>query len=391
MRIDKFYGINNQQKPTEFGLKGAEEALNVDITDKFKLVRRNGREQVANLAIDAASSTGEGEIIYQAGDSLYLMQAGYILGEKLADNLPTTGQLYGHKVNDQIIWSNGAVNGVIDTKALSNVGLGIKSPDTPRVSAGLGNMPAGQYMYAVTLVRDDGYESGAWQSGLVTIDKDSSVTVDAPDTIESGIAGVNLYLTHADGEVLYFARQESPGQTITYAGDTLDLIDPLLYQFCDKPEPFNYCCFYNGCMYYAVANTLYKSKPFKFGTIDYATDYAQFESAITMLEPAESGLFVSSERETSFLSGATLQEMRRNKVLDYGAIPGTSKRIYASTIVPEQAGSVVLWSSNRGLIAGFDSGQVVNLTDGEFAFPDSVSGTSALRETNGLRQLLISL
>lgn len=397
MRLDKFYGLNNQQKPSEYGFKGAAEALNVDITDNFKLVRRNGQAKLHSLSIEAAASTGEGEILYQSNGELFLMSSQSVEGVRVESGLTKTEQLNAYKINDDVIWSNGVETGVVKVRPQVNLSLGVPTPMLPafKVQTG-GNLPAGQYLATITAVRADGYESSANQAAQIQMEANGAIAFEAVSVEASNLEALNqtvairLYLSHVDGKELYFAG-EYPLTGGTYAGDTLDLIHPLRDQFCDAAPVFDDCVFYRGCMYYVVANVLYASLPYKFGTVDYAQDYVQFESAIKMIAAEENGIYIATENETSYLAGATIRDMTRIKVLDYGAISGTVKRIYASTINPNQPGNVNLWATNRGLVAGFDGGQVVNLTDQVFAFPDALQGTAALREENGLRQLIVSV
>lgn len=387
MRIDTFKGLNNQQAPTEFGLGGMYEAKNVDITDAGKLRLRNGRTKLTDVAVSAAWSSGEGEMLYQAEGDLYLMQRGQPeLSRLVVSGLTKTFNLNGFKLNDKVYWSNGSQSGEIVNGV--NKSIGIATPVAQTATQFAGQMPAGRYMYAVTVTRSDGYESSAGLSGLIEITEGG---IEVPSPVAQGAIVSNLYLTTANGEVLYHAKSANYGEPLMYAGNTVDLVTPLRYQFCNQPPHFDLATFYRGSMYYAKDNVLYASKPMNYGMVDYATDYVQFNGVIVLLQAVENGIYVATPYETVFLSGNTIKELAYNKVLDYGAIKGTAKRIYASTIVPKQAGNVCLWASNRGLIAGFDGGQVTNLTDGVFAFPDFVYGTGLLREENGLRQYLISL
>ena len=390
MRIDKFKGLNNQQAPTEFGLAGMVQAQNVDITDAGKVRLRNGRTKITDIVVQSAWSSGDGDLLYISNGNLHLMQDGGV--NQVVTNANHTGFLSGVKLNSQVYWSTGAQSGVIFNR--SSRRLGLNALNAPQATQFTGLMPSGRYMYAITQVRADGYESSAGQSGLIDITQ-GGIDVSAP-VVNSDIAFIKLYLTTANGEVLYEAVTASVGQNLMYAGDTVDLVTPLQYQFCDAPPHFDLATFYRGRMYYAKGNVIYASKPLNYEMVDYANDYVQFDKPITMLHAVESGLFVSTTVETVFLSGNSIGEFSLNKVLDYGAIRGTDKRIYASTIspntvTPKQAGNVVLWVTNRGLVGGFDNGQVANFTASEFAFDDALRGTSILREENGLRQLLVTL
>lgn len=386
MRIDKFQGLNNQQAPTEFGLAGMVLAQNVDITDAFKLRLRNGKgAKLSTVAISAASSTGEGEVLYQVGNTLYLMNnAGTHTVQAGLDN---ARKLHCTKVNDLIFWSNGVQRGYIRGQTSKEF---INNPvNNGTIAQFNGLMPSGTYLYALTYTDYDGIESGSMQASVLEV---SSGGIDITYPPSTQAKYVNLYLTHANGEVLYHAVTNlyADGGHIMYAGDTVELITPIKNQFCEPPIAWTVAGFYKGRMYYAKDGDLYASKPFNFNLIDYATDFVRLFGQIRLVMPAESGIFVATDREIHFLSGSSPSDFVTTKVLDYGAIEGTAQRVFASTINPNQAGNVWLFATNRGLVAAFDGGSVTNLTDKTFAFPDTLDGTASLREENGLRQLLIT-
>lgn len=394
MRIDQFKGLNNQQAPTEFGLDGMVQAQNVDITDAFKLRLRNGKgSRVATASIQAACATGEGEVLYQVGDTMYLMDNGPVLSRSIKQRLSVTNFLTCAKVNNDIVWSNGVQRGYIRAGEAFDF---IETRENPPAGQFNGLMPPGDYMYAVTYNDANGFEYSCGAGNSIQITQ-GGIEVELFN-LTSDITHANLYLTHANGSILYHAVRldvrpidGAVPTHIMYAGNTTDLATPISNQFCDTPPAFSMAGFYKGRMYYAVDNILYASKPFNYHLVDMAVDFVMFPAMIQLMMPAESGIYVVTSTETVFLSGTDPQDFASNKVLDYGGTKGTGKRIYASTINPQQAGNVWLWASNRGLIGGFDDGSVSNLTDQVFAFPNSIGGTSALREENGLRQLLITL
>ena len=391
MRIDKFNGINNQSAPTEFGLGAMVDAVNYDITNGNKLRLRNGKgSRTVVAAIEAACATGEGEILYQSGTTLYLMTSGTPMAVKTG--LTATNFLTCSKVNDLIMWSNGVQRGYIKAGQSYSFPYAV---ETGLVSQFHGNMPPGTYHCAVTYTDINGFES---PTGIAKVIEVTQGAIEVQLSVPSDSKYANLYLTTANGSVLYHGTQidvtEINGAVpsiITYSGDTLDLINPLSTQFCDAPPAFSMAGFYKGRMYYVFENLLLASKPLNYAVIDYAYDYNAFPAHIRLMMPAESGIYVATDNETVFLSGTGPQDFALNKVLDYGGIQGTAKRIYASTLQQGQAGNVWLWASNRGQMAGFDDGSVSNLTDGVFAYPDALKGTSALREENGMRQLLITV
>lgn len=380
--IKEFGGLDNQNSPTEYGLKRLEVAENVDITRNNKLATRKGRIKLHSAVIDAASAT-KSAMLYQSGDSLYKVvdQSGGVVVES---NLSTTKWLFSAEVNDKIYWSNTVETGVIEGGQSRPLGLPTPEATVAREITGL--MPAGTYLYALTYTRNDGFESGASLSGQKTVLL-GGLSVDLPSNLPTNIIGVNLYLSSVNGDVLYFANIALPSaQAVTYTGDTLNFGMSIANQFCNKPVPFQSACYYRGRMYYAHGNVLWASLPFNFELIDYSQDYVAFDGDILMCAPVNDGLFVATNDYHYFVSGNDPQDFNSRKVLDYGAI--RSAPVAVSKIGDRPDG--MLWASNRGAIAGFDGGQVINMTDGVFAFGDAGSASGVYREQDGQKHLVIS-
>jgi hypothetical protein len=383
--IKEFGGLDNQNSPTEYGLKRLQVAENVDISRNNKLSTRKGRKRLITTSIDVASAT-KSALLYQSGSDLFKVSD--LSGGILVDsNLFTANWLHSTEINNKIYWSNGIDSGVIENN--SSRKLGISTPITPSYSQIVGLMPQGSYLYAITYTRNDGLESGAGLSGQATINN-GGIHVNTPSNIPDDASHINLYLSTVNGDVLYLARSVAISVasliSIDYTGDTLNFGIAITNQFCDKPVAFQTACYYRGRMYYAHGNVLWESLPFNFELINYSQDFVAFDGDILMCAEVNDGIYVATKENTYFLSGSNSQDFTLSTVLNYGAIQGSPVSIQKIGDKPNG----MLWASNKGAIAGFDGGQVVNMTDGVFSFGEAGSASGLYREQNGQNHIVIS-
>jgi hypothetical protein len=384
--IKEFGGLDNQNNPTEYGLKRLQVAENVDISRNNKITTRKGRQLVTSVTIDTACAVNNA-LLYQAGSNLFKVNnlSGGLLVES---NLSTTNLLHAVEVNNKIYWSNNAESGVIENNVSRN--LGISTPITPSYTQQSGLMPKGNYLYAITYSRNDGLESGAELSGNAIITS-GGITINSPTNIPDEASRLNLYLSTVNGDVLYLANSiqvsSTGGTFIGYNGDTLNFGIALATQFCNKPLPFQMACYYKGSMYYADGSTLWQSLPYNLELINYSEDFVAFDGEIRMCAAVDDGIYVATSDRTYFLSGNNSQDFTLSTVLNYGAFKSVAVQIEKTTDRPNG----ILWATNHGVIAGFNSGQVVNMTEGVFSFSEAVSASGLYREQDGQKHIVMSL
>ena len=381
--IKEFGGLDNQNKPSDYGLSRLEVAENVDITRNGKLVTRKGRKRLHTATIDAACSNKD-SLLLQSGANLMMVvdETGLLLVES---NLNVSNWLNSTEINGKIYWSNSVDCGVIDGG--TSRPNGIPSPINSNHSHIVGSMPTGTYLYALTYIRNDGFESGASLSGQSYV-SNGGIRVDFIGNLQENVESVCLYLSNANGDVLYLANQVNVNAGfVTYTGDTRNFGIALANQFCDKPVPYQSSCFYKGRMYYAHGNVLWASLPFNFELINYSQDFVAFNGDILMCCAVDNGIYVATSTETFFLSGNDVLDFVQTSVLGYGAIKCNAVSVEKIGDRPQG----MMWASKRGAIAGFDGGQVVNLTDGVFAFGDAGNGTAVMREQDGQKHFIVSL
>lgn len=380
--IKEFGGLDNQNSPSEYGLSRCEIADNVDFTRAKKIATRKGRIKVLDINIDAAAHIGN-VLLVQSGGSLYKISSHTEIME-LVTGLTVTNWLSAATVNGEIFYSNLVETGVIGVNGVRS--LGLPAPMQPAYSQISGFMPSGEYLYSITTIRDDGFESGAQMAGGAYV---------TTGGIDLGVVSQDhrskLYLSSANGEVLYLAGTFNAGSRVHYAGDTSEFSFALKRQFCDAPPAFQDACYYMGRMYYLHGNVLWASLPFNYELVDYSKDYIVLPSDGVFCKAVDDGIYIVMRDEVYFLAGSGPQDFVRRQAGSSGAIRGTAVQVDAAKIEKGRVGDAVLWASRLGMMAGFQGGSVANLTDGVFAFPEASNGSACLREQDGQKHFVVSL
>lgn len=380
-KIEQFGGLDNKNQPYEYGLSRCERADNVDFTRAGKVQARAGRQKLVSASIDAAAYVG-GAILVQSSATLSLMRDRATLAQ-VASGLAASDWLSAEEVNGSIYWSNGIDSGVIGQAG--NRPLGLDTPLLPAFNATGGFMPAGEYQYTITHVRDDGFESGAPMAAGVYLSQ-GGISLGANDSTNA----VNLYLTTANGTTLYFAGQFQPGETIAYAGDTVDLTVALTTQFCGKPPAFSSACYYRGRMYYLHGNVIWASRPFNFELVDYARDFVLLPNQGAFCVAVDDGIYAPDSSDCYFLSGTSPDDFVLRDTPGYGAAHGSGVLTDAGKLGNQAGGMVAMWVSGRGVFSGGNSGAVVNVTSGIFAPPSSPGASAGVRDLHGQEHLVFS-
>lgn len=375
--IREFGGLDNQNAPHEYGLRRCEVADNVDFTRAKKIVARPGRQKIANVAVDAAVHTSLG-MLYQSAGMLFLMTPD---GSQLvANGLDASEWLAATVVNNEIYWSNGINSGIHGQNPRP---IGLPTPALPAMTQINGNMPEGDYLYTITHVRDDGFESGAGMAGMAYITLGGiSLGVNQSEH------RVNLYISAKGGEILYLAGSFLHGESVEFHDNTDRFSVALATQFCIEPPAFSSACLYRGRMYYLHGNALLASLPFNYELIDAGKDFVVFPNDGAFCVDVDDGIYVPDANDCHFLAGSSPDDFVLRTTPGYGATHGSGIQVDTSLIGGEAGGKSAVWVSGRGIIGGFSGGQVSNLTDGIFSPPVSASCHAGVRDYDGQEHLV---
>jgi hypothetical protein len=255
-----------------------------------------------------------------------------------------------------------------------------------------GQLPAGVYLCAMTLLREDGQESGTALPVRIDLPANAGVvfTWDVPR--DPGIARAVLYLSQADGETLFKAGEaDVVAGTYIYTGGPRSL--PLATQWLDKPPAGRALALYRGRIYIAVGAHLFATTALSYEHCDLRDYRAIDGSEILLLAPVESGIFVGTASAIWFLSGASFTDNALVRKLDGPPIPGTVAfgdigDILGNDQLAGQRG--VMFATPQGIVLGMPDGTLLNLTVDTYTLPKAGQGAALLR-TGKAHQYLLTL
>lgn len=371
-----FSGIRNDIPSHRFSPEDLEAAVNVDLDQSGGASRRERQLKLSSTASHSLWSDNVTALLVQSG-VLKRLNPDYTTSslKTLASNAPMSFQ----KVNEPIYFGNGVDNGIVQNGVVRSWGLPV--PPAFKATAVSGIMPGGDYQFTLTYLRD-GQESGAGLAGVISLADRSGIQFDLPVPTDSTITGKQLYLSTANGDVLYVALQiPATATTVSYLGDTSELAYELDKQFLTAPPAGHLIGYFKGCMYVAVGNVLYHSEPYGYELFDLRK-YLQFDSKVTMFAPIDDeGVFIGTQTSHAWIPGSNPDEFRYVPKADYGAIPGAMAYIDGAMWGDHSLGArqLPMWLSQQGICLGVPGGSIDNITRSKYLFSAHGSGCALFR------------
>ena len=382
--IKGFSGANNVKTDERFysksGIAEPRVILNADVDLTGKLIIRKGMTLFINLPGAHSLWSGKNCMLCAANGILYRNVQG------VAINL---GSISGPKyplsyedVDDKVYISNPYWQGILDPSTNTLSPWGISLPPGPMLLSGSGNLPAGTYHVCLTNV------SGSEISGNGPI---TTITL----TTEGGIqilnrpSGALAWITDSDEYVFYLVGATS--QIVD-----IPTIEPLLSFLCSPPPYMENICYAFGRIWGSVGSDMYYCEPYRLSWFKLAGNKFSFDSVITVIAKASTGLFVGMEERTIFLLGTDPEQMQEidagagsvkgslaycNNLPDLGSILGTPEKGFVD---------VPVWMTEEGIVAGNSTGKLYNLTKNKIKTSKPSRGASLYRNLEGVFQFLVS-
>ena len=379
-----YTGIRNDVDPERFGLADLVDAVNVDLDDRGRPKRRAGSARVHSIVGGAhslyAPETGD-PILFTEGATLKRLAPDLATSSALAT--VTTGARRAYAEHAGRVYSvNGFEPLVIENGAARR--WGIAPPAGVTAQAAGGQLPAGRYLYTATYLAADGRESGALPAEAIDI-AGGGITVAIPDSDDPQVAAKCLYVSTANGEALYEAGITSAA-SLTFSDTTARLQRPITTLLCmPPPADATEVAIYRGTAFVAAGPIVLASEPFALE--HFRGDRLwPLPDAVTLLAPAEDGLYISTERETLWFGGATVDDMSVVRRHGVGAVRGSLAMVPAGDLkVAQGEAPVPVWLSAAGLVAGLPGGTLVNLSH-QWRFDAPAAGASVFFQgANGSR------
>lgn len=351
VKIDKFNGLRNSDRPERLPRGSLVVADNVDIDDSRTLEIRTGYQKVRDFTnLTAGYATLDRQHLFVIDNGVLKELQADLNSIDLQSDLPN-GDYYWTEMGDQIIF-NGPASGII--KGRDVVDLVVPTPDLISLDIVSGSLPAGRYQVTSTRLRSDGAEGGAGAAWAVDVPDNGGLSIVAPPG--------RVYVTSCNGDIFYFAF-ESDGQPVEWDGSLLTMnepLDPEQYQTFPIPDGCTVIAYHEARLFAAQSipdqgnSVIWFSKEFWPHCFNLSEDFIYIEGEVRALASTHQGLFIGASTGLYvYTSDEGLQ-----KLADYGVPPG-----YPSVIDPDTGQVVVLTERGYCSFPPFR-----NLTDAKVSF-----------------------
>jgi hypothetical protein len=265
-------------------------------------------------------------------------------------------------LNNEVVFGNLKSLGVISS-ALVVRPLGL---DTPQgflaVGDSVGGLTSGRYAVAMSFLRGN-EESGLSDLQVVHLQSDGGIRLSSIPQA-SGISGVRIYRSGANGDQLYRAIDLPTGMTdaLIGAGQLGRMADT---QFLTRMNPGSIVRHWRGRLLIAKGKSLSFSEPMRFGLRSPTEGFIQEGAEITMVQPVEGGVWVSTTSEVVFYSGDSPKTWNRRRLGVKPAIPGTGSLVFSSELSGQEflslpnGGYVAMWLNEQGFCIGTQEGSCI--------------------------------
>lgn len=323
--------------------------------------------------------------------------------EPIVDGLAPGLPLAYERLNDAVLWSNGAQCGVVGLD-LDVMPWACPTPDsTPRISVEPdGALDAGHYQLAVTFLDARGRESGASSAVAIRVPGNNRLRLSQLPQPADGLRVplIRVYLSSGLDGVFRIAATLPTGTseltlTAPATGRALDTLNL-------RPLPAGQgVCVHNGRQFVARGAEVWFSPPLRYGLTHPGRDRVSFSGRVDLLAPVAdgnegAGLYVADAKRTYFLSGASPAEWRQVIAYPVGALPGALVRLSGEVWNLPNKAPLPVWIARNGRVCvGLPGGQVITPQPREGS-PETVidaatRGALVYREHDGQQQLIATL
>lgn len=365
------------------------EAVNVDLDDTGRVSRRAGQEIIVD---DAAHSVwAEDDMcLFVQGSSLKRLGTDYAV-TTLRTGMASSAVRYT-KVNDQVYWTNGTQTGKIVAGVARS--WGIEIPLYPPFASGVyGSLTAGTYQYTMTFLRSDGQESGAGLAARIDLPADSGLQFSWEAPSDPDITDVSIYLSTADGEIMYQALVAPVGDlSATFTGGML--ATPLNTQWFDAPPPGQDLTSLSGRIFIASGAFIYATTALGYDYVDMRDFLSIDNTTIRFVIGVTGGLYIGTEQEVYFARGVKFDEMELIPVVKGYGVAGSAVLADGFAITGDErdiGAEFALFSTELGICMGTPDGTVTNLTLDRYQTTMARSGAAVFRSDSAFTQYLLTM
>ncbi len=388
--LDGFAGLRNDVSAERFEPADLEIADNVDLDDAGQAARREGFTRKVAGAAHSLFAHGDA-CLFAQGTSLYLLNADYST-RVLATGLSGAPIAYA-AIAGRIYYTDGTVKGVFEDGAVRSWGLRV--PGVPGVTDIPGSFAPGTYGVAFTYQRRDGQQSGASALATITLAEAAGLHVSLPVPTDPTVTHVVMWMTPANGEVLYHFHDFAAGAVgADISGPDWPRAQACHTRFLTPPLPGQALGAHKGRLWVAAGDRLYPSEAFSYELYDERAHVPIDGTRVTLLAPVTGGMYVGTQQGTFLLRGADPKDMMLEELSPAGVIEGSIAWQNGALIGDGSLAGATLpvWTSTEGaVIAGTRDGQLVELSRPRYSATPGVRAAALARVANGMNQYLVTL
>jgi len=383
--LSGFSGLNNVSRPERTDPKYLKEALNIDIDKTGGIQKRLGYSLLESGSFHSLWSEGVNSFAVK-DDNLVR------INPDLTTTLLKSG-IYSKLSFDErdglVYFTGETANGVIDGNSV--IPWGIEEPNPkPTLSVTGGGLSAGVYQVAMTYIRSNGLESGSSVAQQLLVGDMAGIALtNLPVSSDPEVVNIRIYVSTADGEVLYLYRDLPNGTTSTIITSVSSAMMPLPSFNRHVAPKGSIVKIYHQRAFVADSNILWYSDPFSYNWFDYHKSYFVFPAPIRALMPVEGGLWVAADK-LYYLIGKDAESMRMEMKEPVEVVPNTSVRIPGAYIFIENTPIGYKWltTTDKGIYILFNDGIALNMTEKNVTFPEADSGAAVFVQQDGINRYL---
>lgn len=159
---------------------------------------------------------------------------------------------------------------------------------------------------------------------------------------------------------------------------------------------------FHGRIYLAQGKTLWRTEPFQYHVVDRTRGFYQFEYEITLVMSVDDGLYVGTTGGLYFLGEERILmrefgSLKLDRVVDGFVVPGSGIGLPVDMVRPDTmqqsvgTGTAVLFLTDAGIMAGFNTGETLNITRGRFVLPEMVKAAGLFRQDQGVNSYVAAV
>lgn len=148
--------------------------------------------------------------------------------------------------------------------------------------------------------------------------------------------------------------------------------------------------YYNGRIYAAQGRTLWATELYLYHLLDKTRNFIQFDADVSLVMAVDDGLYVGTSRGLNFLKGDGLGRLAQIVLGDAPVLPGSGLLVPTERVHPQARqgptpeSMAAVFMTAAGWCAGFNGGEVYNLTRDRMVFPAASSAAALYRDQDGV-------